>query len=123
MNAGARSSVAPMNHPKVDESAVQRPAPAAAEAEAPPPLHGQPFFHEASGCVRFWVEAAGGALVAASVSREALHYRYRPNERGDDAMVTFGQYAADIHAVVRRRLAEGAREPVMLREYDLRRGA
>jgi hypothetical protein len=78
-----------------------------------------PFFHDASGTVRFWVEAAGGPL-AASVSREALHYRFHPRDMDDQPLDTFEQHAAEIEAAVRRRLAEGAREPVMLREYDLR---
>jgi hypothetical protein len=37
-------------------------------------------------------------------------------------METFRLNLPDIEAAVRRRLAEGAREPVMLREYDLRAG-
>ena len=78
-----------------------------------------PFFHEASGTVRFWVLVDGQPL-AASVSREALHYRYRPAVQGEDPMQTYAENAADIEAAVRRRLAQGSREPVMLREYDLR---
>jgi hypothetical protein len=84
-----------------------------------PVLSEEPFFHEASGTVRFWV-AVGDSLLAASVSREALHYRYRASAVGDDPMETFAQHTPEIEAAVRRRLAEGAREPVMLREYDLR---
>lgn len=79
----------------------------------------EPFFHEASGTVRFWV-AVDGQLKAASVSSQALHYRFRPDGRGDDAMETFGHHVPELEAAVRRRFAEGAREPVMLREYDLR---
>lgn len=78
-----------------------------------------PFFHEASGCVRFWVLVEDN-LLAASVSREALHHRFRPQAQGEDPMETFGSHLAQIEAAVRRRLSEGAREPVMLREYDLR---
>jgi len=78
-----------------------------------------PFFHESSGTVRFWVPAAG-QLVGAMVSREALHHRYRPTAQGDDPMETYLANAADIEAAVLRRLAQGSREPVMLREYDLR---
>ncbi len=79
----------------------------------------EPFFHDASGTARFWV-AIGDKLVAASVSREALHHRYRPTAQGEDPMETFGHNIPDLEAAVRRRIAEGAREPVMLREYDLR---
>jgi hypothetical protein len=78
-----------------------------------------PFFHESSGTVRFWVPVDGIPL-AASVSREALHHRYRPTAQGDDPLETYIANATDIEAAVRRRLAEGSREPVMLREYDLR---
>jgi hypothetical protein len=78
-----------------------------------------PFFHEASGTVRFWVPVDGN-LLGASVSREALHHRYRPTTHGDDPLETYLANAADIEAAVRRRLAQGSREPVMLREYDLR---
>lgn len=78
-----------------------------------------PFFHEASGTVRFWVPVDGN-LLGASVSREALHHRYSPTAQGDDPLETYRAHAAEIEAAVRRRLAEGSREPVMLREYDLR---
>ncbi len=78
-----------------------------------------PFFHESSGTVRFWV-AVDGKLFGASVGREALHHRYRPAAQGEDPVETFLANAADIEAAVRRRLAQGSREPVMLREYDLR---
>ena len=78
-----------------------------------------PFFHESSGTVRFWVEVNGVPL-GASVSREALHHHYRPTAQGEDPLETYQANAADIEAAVRRRLAQGSREPVMLREYDLR---
>lgn len=78
-----------------------------------------PFLHESSGTVRFWV-AVDGKLLGASVGREALHHRYRPTSQGEDPVETFLANAADIEAAVRRRLAQGSREPVMLREYDLR---
>ena len=78
-----------------------------------------PFLHESSGTVRFWVPVDGQPF-AASVSREALHHRYRPAAQGDDPLETYLANAADIEAAVRRRLAQGSREPVMLREYDLR---
>ena len=78
-----------------------------------------PFFHESSGTVRFWV-AVDGNLIGASVGREALHHRYRPTAQGEDPVETFLANAADVEAAVRRRIAQGSREPVMLREYDLR---
>ena len=78
-----------------------------------------PFFHEASATVRFWIEVDGKPF-GASVSREALHHRYRPSTHDDDPLETYEANAADIEAAVRRRVAQGSREPVMLREYDLR---
>ncbi|MES2938436.1 MAG: DUF1488 family protein [Pseudomonadota bacterium] len=78
-----------------------------------------PFFHDASATVRFQVDVDGSVLQA-SVSRDALHYRYRPTAQGEDPLDTFRQNAADIEAAVRRRVAAGSREPIMLREYDLR---
>ena len=78
-----------------------------------------PFFHESSGTIRFWVPV-DGKLLGASVSREALHHRYRPTAQGEDPLETYLADVADIEAAVRRRLAQGSREPVMLREYDLR---
>ena len=81
-----------------------------------------PFFHEASGTVRFWV-LADGQPFGASVSREALHHRYRPTVQGEDPLQTFHDNSADIEAAVHRRIAQGSREPVMLREYDLRAAA
>ncbi len=82
-------------------------------------LTDEPFFHESSGTVRFWV-LIDGALIGASVGREALHHRFRPTTQGDDPVETFRANLADIEAAVRRRAAQGSREPVMLREYDLR---
>ncbi|HEY8050602.1 MAG TPA: DUF1488 family protein [Ramlibacter sp.] len=78
-----------------------------------------PFFHEASETVRFWVDV-GGRVMGASVGRMALHHRYHPNARDEDPLDTFRENQADIEAAVRRRVAQGSLEPVMLREYDLR---
>jgi hypothetical protein len=77
------------------------------------------FFHEASETVRFWVDV-GGREMGASVGRAALHHRYRPSAQGEDPLDTFRENRADIEAAVRRRVAQGSIEPVMLREYDLR---
>ncbi|KQP20080.1 DUF1488 family protein [Pseudorhodoferax sp. Leaf267] len=76
------------------------------------------FFHEASGAVRFWVEI-DAALVGASIRKETLHYAYRPDGRDDDPMETYRQHMPELDAAVRRRVAGGAREPVMLRDADL----
>ena len=78
-----------------------------------------PFFHEGSGCVRFWVPIAGIA-VGASVSRETLHHRYAPRSVGEDPLATFRTNLAGLEDAVRRRVAKGSIEPVMIREFDLR---
>lgn len=78
-----------------------------------------PFFHEATGAVRFWV-MVDDKPIGASVSREALHHRYRPDARGEDPLETYKSHASDLEEVVRRRVAQGSIEPVMLREFDLR---
>ena len=79
----------------------------------------QAFFHENSGTVRFWVQV-DGKLVGASVGRQALHYCYRPDAQGEDPMETFALHTRELDAAVERRVAQGAIEPVMLREFDLR---
>ena len=78
-----------------------------------------PFFHEISGTVRFWV-LVDDAFVGACIGRQTLHYRYKPHMHDDDALATYMQNAAQIDAAVRRRVATGSREPVMLRDLDVR---
>lgn len=78
-----------------------------------------PFLHEASGTIRFWV-LIEGELVGASVSRESLHYRYRPDARDEDPLETFKANSAQLEAAVRYRVAGGSLKPVLLREFDLR---
>ena len=80
-----------------------------------------PFFHEPSAAVRFWV-LVDGNLVGASISSQTLHYRFRPDAQGEDPLETYKAHAQDIDAAVRRRVAQGAIEPVMLREFDVRPG-
>ena len=76
-------------------------------------------FHESSGTVRFWV-LIGEQHVGASVGKETLHYRYHPTGRDDTPLATFADHVEEIHAAVRRRVADGSVEPVMLRDGDLR---
>ena len=78
-----------------------------------------PYFHTESAAVRFWVQV-DGVPVGASVSGQTLHYRFRPTAQGEDPLETYKAYADDIDAAVRRRVAQGSIEPVMLREFDLR---
>lgn len=85
-----------------------------------------PYFHADSGAVRFWVTVPGveggiadASVVGASISKEVLHYRYQPQGHGEDPLETYRAHAAEIEAAVRRRVARGSIEPVMLRESDL----
>lgn len=79
-----------------------------------------PYYHADSASVRFWVEV-DGVPVGASVSQQTLHYSFRPEAQGEDPLETYAAFAADIDAAVRRRVAQGSIEPVMLREFDLRK--
>jgi hypothetical protein len=78
-----------------------------------------PFFHDVSGTVRFWV-LVDQQFVGASIGKETLHYRYKSHSMSDDPLRTYLHHAAEIDAAVRRRLATGSREPVMLRDGDVR---
>lgn len=78
-----------------------------------------PFFHEPSDTVRFWV-LVDDKLVGASIGRNTLHYRYQPTKTDDEPLATYAANSAEIEAAVRRRVATGSIEPVMLREYDVR---
>lgn len=77
------------------------------------------FLHESSDTVRFWV-LVGGRMFGASIGRAALHHRFRPQAQGEDPLETLRVNLPEIEAAVRRRVAQGALEPVMLREFDLR---
>ncbi|RZT97917.1 DUF1488 family protein [Rivibacter subsaxonicus] len=78
-----------------------------------------PFFHEPTAAVRFWV-AIDGVEIGASISGDTLHYRYRRGAEREDPLQTYRAHADEIDAAVRRRVAQGSIEPVMVREFDLR---
>ncbi len=82
-------------------------------------MSNSPFFHEPSGTVRFWVQV-DSELIGASIGKETLHYHYRPSAQDDNPLETFNSHVRQIEAAVRRRVAQGSIEPVMLREHDLR---
>ncbi len=79
----------------------------------------EPFFHEASSTVRFWVLVESD-WVGASIGKATLHYRYQPNRSDDEPLATYIANATEIDAAVRRRVATGSVEPVMLRDPDVR---
>jgi hypothetical protein len=76
------------------------------------------YFHADSSAVRFWIEVAG-LPVGASVGQAVLHYRFQPGRQDDDPMTTYLAHSEEIHDAVRRRVAQGSIEPVILREHDL----
>ncbi len=78
-----------------------------------------PYFHQESGALRFWVDVDDGRFIGASISAQALHYRFQGNLSGADAVPTYEAHRAAIDAAVRRRVAGGSIEPVMLRESDV----
>ena len=82
-----------------------------------------PFFHTESGAVRFWVLTDDGSAVGATISKETLHYRFGADILGSDAVATYEAHRQEIDAAVKRRIAKGSIEPVMLREYDVAVGA
>ena len=79
------------------------------------------FFHDASGAVRFWVVISEGRFVGATISKEALHYRFQGALSGADSLATYAAHREEIDHAVRRRLASGSLEPIMLREADVKR--
>jgi hypothetical protein len=99
----------------MSESKATGTAPSVATEGAATP---EPFLHLSSGTVRFWVQV-NELFVGASIRREILHYRYHPTQTNDDPMVTYAANLAELHAAVRRRVAKGSIEPVMLRDADL----
>jgi hypothetical protein len=78
-----------------------------------------PYFHPDSKTVRFSVPIDGQPM-GASITQATLHYRFRPAAVAEDPLETYTAHATEIHDAVRRRVAEGSLEPVMVREYDLR---
>ncbi|WP_397532958.1 DUF1488 family protein [Roseateles sp.] len=76
------------------------------------------FFHTPSDAVRFWVQH-GQQRVGASITSAVLHYHFCARSVDDQALDTYLAHADEIDAAVRRRLATGSLEPVLLREIDL----
>ncbi len=83
----------------------------AAPATLPPA-----FMHDESGSVRFWVLTEGGQYVGATISKQTLHYSFRGDISGSDALATYAANREVIDAAVRRPVAAGAIQTVILRE-------
>jgi len=79
----------------------------------------EPFFHADSGTVRFWVDSGEGPSIGASITKETLHYRFRGELSGANAVATYTAHRSEIDDAVKRRIAQGSIEPVMLREADV----
>jgi hypothetical protein len=79
----------------------------------------EPYFDRGSDTIQFWVDV-NDVPVRAIVGKATLHYRYHARATDDDPIATYLQNAQDIDDAVRRRVAAGAREPVILRDPDLR---
>ncbi len=77
------------------------------------------FLHDESGAVRFWVLTESGQHVGATISKQTLHYSFGAELSGANALATYTANREVIDATVRRRVAGGSIEPVMLRERDL----
>ena len=79
-------------------------------------------FYADSGALRFW-GAVGQGLPGASGARAVLHGRCRTGLIGDDPLEAVRGQLLETEATVRRRVARGAIEPLMLREIALRADA
>jgi hypothetical protein len=77
------------------------------------------FYHQDSEADRFWVSTADG-FVCARVRSALLRYRFNPDGIRKEPIKIYARHAAELGAAVQRCGALGSREPVMLREPDLR---
>lgn len=76
-------------------------------------------FHAGSDALRFWVPLPAQPPMGAIISRQVLQHRFKGRADGSDALATYAANQPAIDAAVVRRAAQGALEPVMLREHDL----
>jgi hypothetical protein len=85
----------------------------------PPAPQPEGYFHHDTGSVRFWVRHDAGGFVGASVRKEILQHCYNAPADGTGALDSYRAHQPALDAAVRRRIAAGSIEPVMLRESDL----
>jgi len=78
----------------------------------------QAYFDDTAGMVYLWVRTDAGFPMGAMLRKEVLHFRFNAAMSGVDALATYQQHRAEIDAAVRRRIATGSIEPVLLRESD-----
>lgn len=72
--------------------------------------------------MRFWV-LVNELPIGASIGKETLHYRYESGRNDDEPLATYAANSAEIDAAVRRRVENGSKEPVMLRDLDIRQAS
>jgi Protein of unknown function (DUF1488) len=84
-----------------------------------PTANPAPYLHTDTDALRFWVVCDDGQTVGATISLQTLHWRFKGERNGSNALTTYAAHRDEIDAAVRRRVARGSREPVMLREFDL----
>ena len=80
-------------------------------------MHPFRIFRETAHIVRFWVQV-DGRLVCAMVSDTSLRCCLAPAEPRKAALAIFGEHLAELDEMVRRRVAAGSVEPVMLQDSD-----
>lgn len=79
----------------------------------------EPYFHDDTGALRFWVRSENAGFVGASVRKQILHYHFKSASDGTDAVQTYRAHQDLFDAAVLSRIAQGSIEPVMLREADV----
>lgn len=78
----------------------------------------QAYFHADSNSIRFWVRVAE-LPVGASIPCRLLFEHFQPDLAEGDAMQVFAAHSQALTDAVKRRVAGGSIEPVMLRAHDL----
>ena len=73
--------------------------------------------HDVAHIVRFWVQV-DGVPVCAMVSETSLRCCFVPAQPRKGALTIFGEHLAELDEMVRRWIAAGSAEPVMLQDSD-----
>jgi|LauGreDrversion4_2_1035121.scaffolds.fasta_scaffold879923_2 hypothetical protein len=76
-----------------------------------------PYLDEPSSSVRFQV-TMNGVLCNASINQQALLHCFKAMSGASNLLDIYNHHSQKIHEAALRRLAQGARAPVMLRESN-----
>ena len=76
-----------------------------------------PIFHDAARTVRFWVPV-NGVAVCAMVDEATLRCCFVPPQPRESALSLVGAHQKELDDIVRRKIAAGSVEPVMLHDSD-----